>query len=266
MDDESKQLLEVTRRALDAGIAAAVPGNHIGDIGAAVQAVVEGAGFSVMRDLVGHGIGTEFHEEPQVPNYGKPKRVMKLTPGLTIAIEPMVNVGTREDAHDAGSMDGGDGGRIARRARPSRPKRPAPFIDVIEAEPQGVKWRSREEKPQDLLSLYVGTSTAPRSRWPSGWAGAWSGPSTGAPAPTKRGQAPARGGSLRRCGGLPSHAGGRLVAANHPGGRSRKVRSRLLSPREAARLMGLPEDYRLPERYNHAYHVCGDGVSAPVVR
>ena len=94
VDATSRQLLAVTQRALDAGIAAAVIGNHIGDIGAAVQAVAEGAGFSVVRDLVGHGIGTEFHEEPQVPNYGKPKRLMKLTQGLTIAIEPMVSVGT----------------------------------------------------------------------------------------------------------------------------------------------------------------------------
>jgi methionyl aminopeptidase len=69
-------------------------GNHNGDIGAAVQAVVERAGFSIVRDLVGHGIGTEFHEEPQVPNYGKPKRREKLVPGLTIAIEPMVNAGS----------------------------------------------------------------------------------------------------------------------------------------------------------------------------
>jgi methionyl aminopeptidase len=59
----------------------------------AVQGVVERAGFSVVRDLVGHGIGVEFHEEPQVPNYGKPKRREKLVPGLTIAIEPMVNLG-----------------------------------------------------------------------------------------------------------------------------------------------------------------------------
>ena len=90
---EATKLLEVTQRALDAGIAAAVIGNHIGDIGAAVQAVVEAAGMSVVRDLVGHGIGVEFHEEPQVPNYGKPKRREKLVPGLTIAIEPMVNIG-----------------------------------------------------------------------------------------------------------------------------------------------------------------------------
>jgi methionyl aminopeptidase len=87
------RLLDVTQRALEAGIGAAQMGNHVGDIGAAVQGVVEQAGFSVVRDLVGHGIGTEFHEEPQVPNYGKPKRREKLVPGLTLAIEPMVNAG-----------------------------------------------------------------------------------------------------------------------------------------------------------------------------
>ena len=91
--DESRRLLAITREALAAGVAAAKNGNHLGDIGAAVQEVVERAGFSVVRDLVGHGIGTGFHEEPQVPNYGKPKRGLRLSPGLTIAIEPMVNVG-----------------------------------------------------------------------------------------------------------------------------------------------------------------------------
>jgi len=93
IDAKTAKLLEVTVQALEAGIAAARVGNHIGDIGAAVQEVVEHAGFSVVRDLVGHGIGVEFHEEPQVPNYGKPKRREKLVPGLTLAIEPMVNVG-----------------------------------------------------------------------------------------------------------------------------------------------------------------------------
>ena len=93
---ESLQLLAVTREALEAGIAAARPDNHIGDIGAAVQDVVERAGFNVTRDLVGHGIGTTFHEDPQVPNYGKPKRGIKLVAGLTIAIEPMVMIGSHK--------------------------------------------------------------------------------------------------------------------------------------------------------------------------
>lgn len=93
IDAESQRLLDVTRGSLQAGIDAAQPGNHIGDIGAAVQDVVESAGFNVTRDLVGHGIGSTFHEDPQVPNYGKPKRGVKLTAGLTIAIEPMVMIG-----------------------------------------------------------------------------------------------------------------------------------------------------------------------------
>jgi methionyl aminopeptidase len=91
--DDSRRLLDVTQQALSAGIEAAKPGNHIGDIGAAIQAVVEASRFSIVRDLVGHGIGVAFHEEPQVPNYGKPRRGTKLVPGLTIAIEPMVNAG-----------------------------------------------------------------------------------------------------------------------------------------------------------------------------
>ena len=91
---ETQRLLDVTERALEAGIAAATPENHVGDIGAAVQAVVEAAGFSVVRELVGHGVGFAPHEELQVPNYGKPKRGKRLVPGLTIAIEPMVNAGS----------------------------------------------------------------------------------------------------------------------------------------------------------------------------
>jgi methionyl aminopeptidase len=111
VDEQSRKLLDVTREALVAGIAAATAGNHIGDIGAAVQGVVESAGFSVVRELVGHGIGVGFHEEPQVPNYGKPKRGPLLRPGLTIAIEPMVNVGkpgirTQSDRWTVVSVDG----------------------------------------------------------------------------------------------------------------------------------------------------------------
>ena len=90
------RLLRATRDALEAGVRQAIVGNHIGDIGYAVQRVAEGAGFSVVRELVGHGIGTSFHEEPQVPNFGKPKRGPRLVVGMTIAIEPMVNVGRPE--------------------------------------------------------------------------------------------------------------------------------------------------------------------------
>ena len=90
---ETERLLDVTRAALEAGIAAARVGNHIGDIGAAIHGIVERAHFTVAQDLVGHGVGVEPHEEPQVPNYGKPKRGKPLVAGLTIAIEPMVNIG-----------------------------------------------------------------------------------------------------------------------------------------------------------------------------
>ena len=96
VDAERERLLRVTQEALVAGVAQARAGNHVGDIGHAVQQVAEGAGYSVVRELVGHGIGTMFHEEPQVPNFGKPKRGPRLTPGMTIAIEPMVNAGGPE--------------------------------------------------------------------------------------------------------------------------------------------------------------------------
>ena len=93
---DAQRLLRVTQEALAAGVAQARAGNHVGDIGHAVQGVAEGAGYSVVRELVGHGIGASFHEEPQVPNYGKPKRGPRLVAGMTIAIEPMVNAGGPE--------------------------------------------------------------------------------------------------------------------------------------------------------------------------
>lgn len=90
---EAQRLLDVTQASLVAGIAASVVGNHVGDIGHAVQTVAEAAGFGVVRELVGHGIGTRFHEEPQVPNFGKPARGPALRAGMTIAIEPMITEG-----------------------------------------------------------------------------------------------------------------------------------------------------------------------------
>jgi methionyl aminopeptidase len=86
-------LLDTTQRALMAGVAAARGGNQVGDIGAAIQAVAEERGYGVVRELVGHGIGTQFHEEPQIPNFGRPHTGPRLMPGMTIAIEPMVNLG-----------------------------------------------------------------------------------------------------------------------------------------------------------------------------
>jgi methionyl aminopeptidase len=93
---EVERLLDVTRHALQQGSEQARPGKRLGDIGAAIQAPAEAAGYSVVRDLVGHGIGREFHEQPQVPNYGKAGRGMPLDVGLVLAIEPMFNLGTAE--------------------------------------------------------------------------------------------------------------------------------------------------------------------------
>ncbi len=90
---QAGRLLQVTQECLAAGIANARVGNHVGDIGHAVQRVAEGAGYGVVRELVGHGIGTRFHEEPQVPNYGVPRRGPRLLEGMTIAIEPMITLG-----------------------------------------------------------------------------------------------------------------------------------------------------------------------------
>lgn len=90
------RLLAVTQECLEAGIAAAVVDNRTGDIGHAVQTVAEQAGYSVVRELVGHGIGTRFHEEPQIPNFGRQGRGHRLAEGMTIAIEPMINAGQRE--------------------------------------------------------------------------------------------------------------------------------------------------------------------------
>ncbi len=90
------KLLETTDRALHAGIDAALVGATIGDVGAAIQEVVEREGFGIVRELVGHGVGHAPHEEPQVPNYGRVGTGLTLEAGLVIAIEPMVNLGTRE--------------------------------------------------------------------------------------------------------------------------------------------------------------------------
>lgn len=94
VDPEAKRLLAVTRLALDHAIAEARPGNRLGDVGAAVQEVAEASGYGIVRDLVGHGIGREPHEEPQVPNHGRRGRGMKLEVGLVLAIEPMLNAGS----------------------------------------------------------------------------------------------------------------------------------------------------------------------------
>jgi methionyl aminopeptidase len=90
---EAEKLVLVTEEALQAGISTIRAGNRLSDIGHAVQQVAEGAGFSVVREYVGHGIGQSLHEDPQVPNYGEPGRGPELRPGLVLAVEPMVNLG-----------------------------------------------------------------------------------------------------------------------------------------------------------------------------
>ena len=93
---EARALLDATKESLMRGIAAAQPGNRIGDISTAVQNYVESLGYSVVRDYVGHGVGRNLHEEPEVPNFGRAGRGVRLAPGMVIAIEPMINQGTCE--------------------------------------------------------------------------------------------------------------------------------------------------------------------------
>jgi methionyl aminopeptidase len=93
---EAQRLSDTTRESLYEGIRAAVPGGRIGDIGAAIQRYCEERGFSVGRDYTGHGVGAELHEDPSVPNFGTPGRGVRLLPGMTIAIEPMINQGAAD--------------------------------------------------------------------------------------------------------------------------------------------------------------------------
>ena len=108
---DGQRLMKATEESLLAGIAECHPSKRIGDIGAAVQKVAEGYGYSVVREFVGHGIGTSLHEDPQVPNYGPPGRRERLVPGMCLAIEPMVNVGrpdvrVLDDGWTAVTLDG----------------------------------------------------------------------------------------------------------------------------------------------------------------
>lgn len=134
--EQARKLIEATERALWAGIAEARAGNRVGDIGSAVQTVAEGAGFSVVREYVGHGIGRALHEEPPIPNYGQPGKGLPLEEGFVLAIEPMVNSGGHEtrllaDGWTVVTADGGlsahfehtvavtaDGPQVLTRGRP----------------------------------------------------------------------------------------------------------------------------------------------------
>ena len=93
VDDHARELLKVTEASLDAALEECRPGQRLGDVGHAVEQVAMGAGFSIVREYVGHGVGRALHEDPQIPNYGPPGRRQALAPGMTLAIEPMVNLG-----------------------------------------------------------------------------------------------------------------------------------------------------------------------------
>ena len=95
ISDEAKRLCDTTRESLYLGIEQAVAGNRVGDIAHAIQSYCEERGFSVVREYTGHGVGTHLHEDPSVPNYGTPGRGQRLLPGMTIAIEPMINAGSK---------------------------------------------------------------------------------------------------------------------------------------------------------------------------
>jgi methionyl aminopeptidase len=103
IEPEDQRLLDVAQDALAAGIAEAVVGNRVGDVSHAIQEVVEAGGFSVVRSLVGHGVGRHYHEDPHIPNFGEPGRGPRLSEGMTIAIEPMITAG----ASDVRVMDDG---------------------------------------------------------------------------------------------------------------------------------------------------------------
>jgi methionyl aminopeptidase len=112
VDSVAQKLMDVTKESLHLGIAAALAGNRLGDVGHAVQSYVEENGFSVVRTFVGHGVGKELHEDPEVPNYGHPGRGQRLVPGMTIAIEPMVTekgpaVKSQSDGWNVKTCDGG---------------------------------------------------------------------------------------------------------------------------------------------------------------
>ena len=113
-DPETIRLVETTKKCLAAGIAACGPGVHLGDVGYAIQRVAEEAGFGIVRDWIGHGVGRDVHEDPEVPNYGKPGTKLVLKPGMTIAIEPMITMskkgeGTYVDADNKWTVYTNDG-------------------------------------------------------------------------------------------------------------------------------------------------------------
>lgn len=116
VSEEARMLLDVTRRCLEAAIPQVRVGHRLGDIGHAIQSVAEPEGYGVVRDLVSHGVGRKMHEDPQIPNYGRPGTGPRLLPGMTFAIEPMITLGTHEiriDERDGWSIYTADGSLAA---------------------------------------------------------------------------------------------------------------------------------------------------------
>ncbi len=113
IEPEAQRLLDVAQGALAAGIEEAVVGNRVGDVSHAIQEVVEAAGFSVIRSLVGHGVGRYYHEDPHIPNFGEPGRGPRLSDGMTIAIEPMITAGGSDVQRDGGRLDDPHRGQLA---------------------------------------------------------------------------------------------------------------------------------------------------------
>lgn len=148
---DSRRLLDVTSRALDAAVAAAIPGNHVGDLGAAVMKVVEGTGFGIVRDLVGHGVGRELHEEPQIPNVGRAGYGPVLRAGMILAIEPMISLGTDRirTLEDDWTVVTTDGSRSAHFEHTVAVTDDGPR--VLTMAPQGAAPASREEDAGGVL-------------------------------------------------------------------------------------------------------------------
>jgi methionyl aminopeptidase len=150
IDARAENLLRATRASLDAGVQQCRPGKRLGDVSSAIQRVAEGAGLSVIRSLVGHGIGRSMHEDPQVPNYGKPGRGPRLEEGMVLAVEPMMTAGR------AGVRVAGDGWAIF--ARDGSPAAHFEFTVAIAADgpriltpwhlPPGERLAAREPEPQ----------------------------------------------------------------------------------------------------------------------
>lgn len=140
ISEEARRLLDVTRRCLEAAIPQVRVGRRLGDIGHAIQSVAEPEGYGVVRDLVSHGVGRRMHEDPQIPNYGRPGTGPRLLPGMTFAIEPMITLGTHEiriDERDGWSIYTADGSLAAHFEHTVAVTEEGPWVLTLEEEGLG---------------------------------------------------------------------------------------------------------------------------------